>query len=141
MKKTSFMTWHSRAPWKIVALLPVSLLVACTLNEPEPAADMQGLGVRPFSAFELTVSTQDLQIDVKKPNGTFDICRGFCTFAYLGGTTLTITPVLIHDTPNCLQFDQWSGACAGQGSTCHVTVNSDLTTEALYIAMSPCNPL
>jgi hypothetical protein len=33
---------------------------------------------------------------------------------------------------DCLAFSGWSGACAGQGATCTVVINSDLTTGAEF---------
>lgn len=97
------------------------------------------------AAFVLSITTelapQD-QVRITSSDGRTDPCIGSCNFAYLAGSNLTITfPFGTSDRPNCLRFQRWTGACAGQGSRCRLTINSNLVTEAVWVPILGCNPL
>lgn len=55
-------------------------------------------------------------------------CPGDCVEDYTSGTAVTLTA-----TPDPgWQFKSWSGACAGQGNPCRVTMNADLSATAAF---------
>jgi hypothetical protein len=39
-----------------------------------------------------------------------------------------------------MMFSSWQGACAGQGATCHLVVNSDLWSSAEWTRIGDCIP-
>ena len=90
-----------------------------------------GTATSNLAAFVLTVSSNETSVVVSSP-GRSDTCfRGSCNFAYIEGTPLTIQ----SDAQNwidCAQFSSWGGACAGQGATCNLVINSELSTFALF---------
>lgn len=91
------------------------------------------------SAVVLSVSGIEGE-DVASP-GRFDTCtNGQCQFAYLAGTSLTITPDGRNATADCLQFASWSGACAGQGATCNLVINSALSVRSVWTRRPGCVP-
>ena len=55
-------------------------------------------------------------------------CGSSCFATVPGGTTITLTA----QAPGNGVFNGWSGACAGQGATCTVTVNGALSTTATF---------
>lgn len=83
------------------------------------------------SAFVLTVGTDENPVKITAPGTTTNTCNDSCTFAYIAGTTLTLT-TRASNTIDCVAFSGWSGACAGQGATCTVTINSDLSAIAVF---------
>jgi len=92
------------------------------------------------SAFVLTVGSDENSITVTSSAPT-NTCPAFatCNFAYLQGTALTIkTP--LKNLPDCEIFNHWDGACAGQGATCSVVINSDISTNAFFGPLSGCIP-
>lgn len=107
---------------------------ALTDGNADPAQDEDVAAVTPsVSAFVLTVHANvESDIDVTNSTSGNNCPAGTtCNFAYLQGTTVTIRTAP-QNRIDCAQFLQWSGACAGQGSTCSVVMNSALTTSARY---------
>jgi len=100
--------------------------------------------IAPSAAFVLHLSTETApqdQVDVTSSDGTpLRQCFGGCSFAYLAGAALTLRVPFPTDKPNCIVFNGWTGACAGQGSTCNLVLNSDLTTEAIWAPIRGCHP-
>jgi hypothetical protein len=91
-------------------------------------------------SFTLSVSSIESHIDVSSP-GRFDSCPiSSCSFGYLGGSALTISLASTTDLADCLQFSSWVGACAGQGATCSLTINSNLSTSAHWTRINGCTP-
>jgi len=92
------------------------------------------------SAFVLTVTADENRITVTSSSPT-NTCPAFstCNFAYLGGTALTINTPL-KNLVDCEIFNHWDGACAGQGNTCSVVINSDISTTAFFGPLSGCVP-
>ena len=94
------------------------------------------------SAFVLTVSAS-AESDITVTNSTSgNTCTlgATCNFAYLQGTVVTV-----HTEPSnlidCRRFSEWIGACAGQGATCTLVMNSDLSTRPAYrFKVSNCTP-
>jgi hypothetical protein len=60
-------------------------------------------------------------------------------YAFLHGSTVTLKE-WGPDNNNCLMFHHWTGACAGQFTTCTLVMNSDLTTEAVWVPIKGCSP-
>jgi hypothetical protein len=113
---------------------------AATPSDIDEAQEVQG--VISASAFVLSVSGEEAPIRVTTTNVT-DTCPAFasCQFAFLGGSTLTIKPTSTRNLIDCLQFAGWTGACAGQGSTCTVVINSDITVgENFWTRILGCVP-
>jgi len=97
------------------------------------------------SAFTLNLSTETApqdKVHVTSSDGSppRDCFGTGCQFAYLAGSVLTLTVTFPTDRPNCIFFSGWSGACSGQGNPCTLTLNSDLTTEALWSPIIGCDP-
>lgn len=98
--------------------------------------------ITPRTAFTLTVSGEEAAIKVTTTNVS-DTCPADsqCQFGFVGGSVLTIKPQSTRNLVDCLQFSGWTGACAGQGSTCTVTINSDISVgESFWTHISGCIP-
>lgn len=92
----------------------------------------QASTVRPDnSAFVITVGTDENPVRVAAAGTTTNVCSGSCSFAYIAGTTLTIS-TNGQNRIDCLAFTRWGGACAGQGNPCTLVLNSDLSTDAEF---------
>lgn len=91
-------------------------------------------------AFALSVETDENLITVTSSRGTDTCDVGFCDYAYAGGSSLTVRVTPAINRADCLRFTGWDGACAGQGSTCTLTINSDLWTDAIWSPISGCTP-
>jgi hypothetical protein len=129
-------------PWGVLSAMICAAVAGCGVT-PEDAGEGQAVqGITSSSAFVLTVSGEESPISVTT-TGVSDTCPEFgqCQFAFIAGSTLTIKPVMNRNTIDCLQFAGWMGACAGQGSTCTVVINSDLTaTENGWTRILGCTP-
>lgn len=86
----------------------------------------------------LSVATGESPVTVTG-GGTTNTCGASCNFTYLTGTSLTLTAGL-QNLVDCLRFSSWSGACSGQGRTCSLVLNSNLSTSAVYSSISGCVP-
>jgi hypothetical protein len=96
-----------------------------------------GLAPPPVAAFVLSVSAIEGPFTVTTATGS-NTCDFFqCSFAFIAGTTVTIH-ALHANIADCLQFTSWLGACAGQGETCQLVMNSDLSTNARYGRITGC---
>jgi hypothetical protein len=94
------------------------------------------------AAFTLTISGEEAAIRITTTNVS-DTCPADeqCQFGFVGGSVLTIKPAMTRNLVDCLQFAGWTGACAGQGSTCTVTINSDITVdENFWTRIGGCIP-
>jgi hypothetical protein len=111
-------------------------------NESQSAAQLTA--TTNTGSFVLSLSTETAPQDkvvVTSSDGTPSRdCFGACQFAYLAGATLTLRVPFPTDTPNCIRFDGWDGACAGQWTTCVIQLNSDLSTTALWAPIIGCDP-
>jgi len=113
---------------------------AATPTGADEGQDVQG--ITSAAAFVLTVSGFEAGIRVTT-TGVTDTCEADsqCQFAFLGGSTLTIKPTSTQQRADCLQFAGWQGACAGQGTTCTVVINSDLSvSENFWTRIGGCIP-
>jgi hypothetical protein len=100
--------------------------------DPAESADV-GAVTSNVAAFVLTVHA-NVESDVDVTNSTSgNSCSAgtICNFAYLQGTAVTVRTAA-QNRIDCAQFLQWTGACAGQGATCNLVINSALTTTARY---------
>ena len=63
-------------------------------------------------------------------NGSQGInCGRVCSASVLGGTAATLTAV-----PDAgFKFSSWTGACAGSGVTCNLTINSATSAQANFV--------
>jgi len=77
----------------------------------------------------------DGRVSVDNPPTT---CTSNCSFDYPAATTVHL--IAEGDNVTCTQFDGWSGACFGQGSTCTLTVDSNKSTSAGFSKKPGCNP-
>jgi hypothetical protein len=94
------------------------------------------------TAVMLTISGEEAAIKITTTNVS-DTCPADsqCQFGFVAGNVLTIKPTTTKNLVDCLQFAGWTGACAGQGSTCTVTINSDITVgEHFWTRISGCIP-
>ena len=125
-----------RIPSSLVLVL-VGAAGGCVTADSDLAEGSQAL--TPASAFVLTVGGIEGE-EVASP-GRVDICpSGRCSFAYLAGTQLTITPLGSNAVADCLQFASWAGACAGQGATCNLVINGDLLVTSKWSRIQGCTP-
>jgi hypothetical protein len=109
----------------------------------DEASESSELAAAPnASAFVLTVSSDENGIVVTRPDGTQDKCGDFqqCQFAYIAGVTVSVKPRTPNNTIDCVHFDHWTGSCAGQGNPCSLTMNSDLTANAVWVVTRGCVP-
>ena len=119
-----------------ILLISIAALSGCavadaTSNEGQTA---QASTVSPDnSAFVISVGTDENPVRVSAPGTTTNICDigSSCNFAYIAGTTLTVS-TNPQNRIDCLALTRWGGACAGQGATCTVVLNSDLSTDAEF---------
>lgn len=96
------------------------------------------------NAFTITIFTETApqnQVTVTSSDGTpLRSCVGSCEFAYLAGSALQLRVPFPQDRINCLLFGGWFGACSGQGTTCNLTLNSNLSTEVNWVPWRGCQP-
>lgn len=106
------------------------------------AACMSGLAVLGAckNAFTMSVDTLENNITVTSSRGVDTCDLGSCDYAYTGGASLTIRVTPIRNLADCLGFAGWQGACAGQGATCSLTINSNLSTSAIWTRIGGCIP-
>lgn len=90
-------------------------------------------------AFVLTVSTDEHSVSVGTPNGQHAQCFGSCQYAILQGA-VTISSSITIDKINCVIWRRWTGACAGQGNPCQLSMNSDLETHSEWEFLKGCHP-
>lgn len=125
----------------VIVVLACALVAGCAAAPDADESELtQGLGTR--TAFVLTVSGFEADIRVTTA-GVNDLCPADsqCQFAFIGGSTLTISPTATRQLADCLQFAGWNGACAGQGTTCTVVINSDISvSEKFWTRIGGCVP-
>ncbi len=110
----------------------------CAMNGDTEDSQTAEVAVPALSAFVLTVTTEEQPITVTTSTGT-NTCPDSCSFAYIAGTSLSIHAGA-RNFADCLQFNSWIGACAGQGNPCTLVINSDLSTTAHYTSIPGCVP-
>jgi len=64
-------------------------------------------------------------------------CGTDCSEIYAQGQAVTLTASPLSGN----SFDSWTGACAGQGAICTITMNTDLATAAVFTANPVLYPL
>jgi len=116
---------------------------AITDGNAEPGQAVEVGAVTPnVSAFVLTVSASAESDITVTSSAHVDTCSASasCNFAYLQGTALTIETAA-QNLIDCRRFSGWTGACAGQGATCNLVINSNLSTSPAYkLKVSGCVP-
>ncbi len=130
-----------RVSFMSLAVLMFSASIGCTQtpNDIDESQSDEIAAAPQVSAFVLTVSGIEGE-DVASP-GRVDVCGGGpCNFAYIGGTRLTITPDGSGAGADCLQFVGWGGACAGQGDTCTVVIQSNISAHSQWGRILGCVP-
>jgi hypothetical protein len=126
----------------VIVALACALVAGCAATPTGADEDQVAQGVTSTAAFVLTVSGFEAGIRVTT-TGVNDLCPADsqCQFAFIGGSTLTISPTGTRQLADCLQFAGWQGACAGQGTTCTVVINSDLSvSEHFWTRIGGCIP-
>lgn len=126
----------------LIAVLVCAAVAGCAATPTDANEDQVAQGITANAAFVLTVSGFEAGIRVTT-TGVSDLCDADaqCQFAFLGGSTLTIMPVATQQRVDCLQFAGWQGACTGQGTTCTVVINSDISvSERFWTRISGCIP-
>ena len=136
---------HTLAP-RLAALALAAAVTGCvapdaTDPQPDEASQASDVTEQPNTAFTLTVSALENETKIVRSDGNTDVCDGSCTFAYVAGLTLTISPTGLQQRADCLMWIGWNGACAGQGSTCVLTINSNISTSSRWGRISNCKPL
>lgn len=125
----------------IVALI-CAAVAGCAATPTDIAEDQVAQDLTTTAAFVLTVSGEEADVRVTTTNVS-DTCNADaeCQFAFLGGSTLKISPTKTKNLIDCLQFAGWNGACAGQGTTCTVVINSDISVgQNFWTRISGCVP-
>lgn len=122
-----------------LAALALAAVTGCVASgEPDESSQSADLGAD--TAFTLGVSTIENAIQIVRSDGNTDTCDSSCTFAYVAGLHLSISPTSLTQRADCLMWIGWNGACAGQGSTCSLTINSNLSTSAKWGRIANCRP-
>ena len=87
----------------------------------------------------LTVTSDVNDVVVSIFTTGFNTCPALetCTFGYDAGTALTIK-TRPKNLAECEQFVRWDGACAGQGATCSLVINSSISTSAVFGPIAGC---
>lgn len=126
----------------ITVVLACAWLVGCVAAEGDNESKATDELAQQFGpgAQSLTMNTDGwISIDTNDGTGHHDCYGGYCQFAYLTGATITLYVVNPNDPINCVRFSKWTGACAGQGRTCTLTMNSDLLTDAQWPIQRGCS--
>lgn len=92
------------------------------------------------NTFTMSVDTLENSITVSSSRGADTCDSGSCDFAYTGGASLTIRVFPTQNLADCLTFAGWRGACADQGVTCNLTINSNLSTSVIWTRLGGCIP-
>jgi hypothetical protein len=56
------------------------------------------------------------------------------------GSALTLSLTATQNRVDCLGFAGWNGACAGQGATCSLVLNGNLSTSVRWGRLGGCVP-
>jgi hypothetical protein len=89
----------------------------------------------------LTVTNFETGIDVFGPDHSDSCPEGpSCSFHHAIGSALTLSLTATQNTADCLAFVGWNGACAGQGSTCNLELDGDLSTSVRWGHITGCRP-
>ncbi|MCB9552316.1 MAG: hypothetical protein H6705_10620 [Myxococcales bacterium] len=67
--------------------------------------------------------------------GIWSTCRPHCQVTLPVGTAVTLQASTVGN--NAIEFDRWTGACAGQGVTCTFTLGATGADVALYMRQKP----
>jgi hypothetical protein len=124
----------------VVALL-AGVSAGCAVSDGAEDREVSEIDIAPppATAFVLSVSALEGPFTVTSATGS-NTCDFFhCDFAFIAGTAVTIH-ALQANIADCLAFTSWTGACAGQGLTCQLVMNSDLSTSARYGRIAGCRP-
>ena len=92
------------------------------------------------NAFTLSVDSIESGLTVSSSRGVDSCDSGFCDLVYAGGASVSIHLTSTKNLTDCLQFSGWQGACAGQGATCNLVINSDLSSSAHWTRITGCVP-
>ncbi len=139
-----------RFKWSLVFVVAGMALSACAEvdnadeSESDSAAEIK---INPRTAWELDAGTNEggnAAVSVSHTDASGVIVQDgschntACPFPFLDGTVVHLS-ASAEDTSNCQIFQKWTGACAGQGrASCNLTIHSNLTTQAIYIAKRGC---
>lgn len=128
----------------VLALALATAATACVAADgadaPDEASESADVTVHPATTFTLTVFSLEGETRVQTAAGHVDLCDGSCTFTYAAGSVLTVSPTTLSFRPDCLMWVGWNDACAGQGSTCTLTLNSNLGTSTRWGRIAGCKP-
>jgi hypothetical protein len=92
------------------------------------------------NAFTIGLGSLESGITVTSSRGVENCDSGSCDLAFAGGSSLTVHLTSTSNTADCLMFSSWLGACAGQGATCSLVINSNLSASARWTRISNCVP-
>lgn len=112
--------------------IPVTATAGCVANLAVLGSCKNG--------FALSVETDENTVTVTSSRGVDTCDGGFCDYGYAAGSSLTVRLSSTVNRVDCLRFTGWDGACAGQGSSCTLTINSDIWTDAIWSPISGCQP-
>jgi len=124
--------------FSLVVALSAGTFAGCAVEDRDPDGSQHAARIVPATSFTLTVGSEAETVRVITGGGTTKGGTG-STLSFPAGTPVTINAQL-QNLGDCLKFDSWDGACAGQGRPCSLVVNSDLDTGAHYVAIFGCIP-
>jgi hypothetical protein len=127
----------------VIFALACAAVAGCAATPTDADEDQVTQGITNTAAFTLTVSGNFFAGTSVTTTNVNDLCPSGsqCQFGFIGGSTLTIRPTETQDLIDCLRFSGWQGACAGQGSTCTVVINSNISvSQSRWTKISGCVP-
>lgn len=129
--------WNSALGFGIaLGLLGAPAAGCATADGDSDDSQSSEIAAAPAAAFVLSINGVEEERVVG--GGLDTLCDGACSFAFLGGASVTITA--IPNAADCLMWVSWTGACLGQGATCTLVMNSDLATTSRWGHINGCRP-
>jgi hypothetical protein len=104
-------------------------LASSDAAEPDPREAAQEVDAGSATLLLDTGGTKH-EIVVRASTGQTQSCRGICVFGFPPGTLLGLS--VVAPTDRCELFRGWLGACAGQGTSCRLTLSGDAATHAVW---------
>jgi hypothetical protein len=123
-------------------LILVGPVGACAIDdgsESEASGDFK-LAVKATATVTLSASSDDAAapVSIQFPDNSTVVCNP-CNVTFPQGSTAFLHLTEHVDKANCLTFNRWLGACAGQlAGDCELVMNQDLSTDGTFKLLLPC---